>query len=114
MKHLLIGLLIYWTLCVALAFRKGIFVNQLREALPQLFILPAWMRACIMFLVFIVMAPMVLKEPFVYLRHQYMNMKLRRITRGIRKMSKDKAVQNQELASDLSKIADNLDEISKA
>ncbi len=114
MSYFLIGLLVYWALSVALAFRKGIFVSQLREAVPQLFILPPWMRACILFLVFIIAAPMAFKEPILYIREWWMNRKLGKVARGIRKMSKDKSLNgNPEFAADLKKIADGLDELSK-
>ncbi|HRI60114.1 MAG TPA: hypothetical protein PK228_10335 [Saprospiraceae bacterium] len=114
MKYILIGLLVYWALCVCLAFRKGVFVENLRRDLPQLFILPLWMRTAILFIVFIFIAPMFLKEPFLFVREWYMNRKLRKIAKGLRKIAEDKSLNgNPELADDLKKIAAGMDELSK-
>lgn len=114
MKYILIGLLIYWALCVCLAFRKGVFVENLRRDLPQLFILPLWMRTAILFIVFIFIAPMFLKEPIVFVREWFMNRKLRKIAKGLMKIAQDKSLNdNPELADDLKKIAAGMDELSK-
>lgn len=114
MKYFWIALLIYWVLCVMLAFRKGIFVEQLRKDLPQLFILPLWMRTAILFLVFMVIAPMMLKEPIDYVREKWAEMKLWFVSRRLRKMANNKKLAgNAELADDLRRIAEGLDEITK-
>lgn len=114
MKYLWIALLVYWALCVMLAFRKGIFVDHLRRDLPQLFILPLWMRSAILFLVFLVIAPMMLKEPVDYIRYKWAELKLWFVARGLRRMANRKGLRgNPELADDLRKIAEGLDEIRK-
>lgn len=108
--YIFIGLLAWWAFSVALTFRKGVFVERLRNELPVLFMLPRWMSVSVLIFAMLIIAPYVMREPFILIRDVWMNWKLKRIARRIRKMSAGK---DSELSEKLKTVADGLDEIAK-
>lgn len=108
------ALFIWWMVSVALAFRKGIFVEQLQRDLPMLFMIPRWMSIGALLLCMLIIAPYVMLEPFKVVRQIWRSWiqrrKLKMISRGIRKMAKSKDAEVNEL---LTKAADDLDELTK-
>jgi len=108
------ALFIWWMVSVALAFRKGIFVEQLQRDLPMLFMIPRWMSIGALLLCMLIVAPYVMLEPFKVVRQIWRSWiqrrKLKMISRGIRKMAKSKDAEVNEL---LTKAADDLDELTK-
>lgn len=105
--YIFIALFAWWALSVALAFRKGVFVERLRQELPVLFMLPRWMSTALLIFAMLIIAPYVMREPFVFI-HQWWKLKM--FARKFRKMSKGK---DPELKQKLEKVAKGLDELSK-
>lgn len=105
--YIFIALLAWWTFSVALTFRKGIFIERLQNANPVLFMLPRWMSTAILIFLMLIIAPYVMRGPFVFV---YQWWKLRCVARRIRKMAAGK---DPELNEKLKSIADGLDEIAK-
>lgn len=108
--YIFIALFAWWAFSVAIVFRKGVFVERLRNEMPVLFMLPRCLSVNILIFAMLIIAPYVMREPFLLIWNTWMNWKLKRIAKRIRKMSNGK---DPELNKKLKDVADGLDEISK-
>ena len=103
---IILALFAWWCICVGFVFRKGVFVERLRNEMPVLFMIPPWMSVTILIILMLIIAPYIMFIPF---KETWRYIKLRRMAKRIRKMS---AGRNPELENELKDIANKIDDIA--